>query len=95
VSPFVGRLDDIGEDGMQVVRDIVVAYRAQNVQTKVLAASLRHPMHVTEAALAGADVATLPFTVLEQMYKHPLTDAGIERFMADYRKTQEPQPVRK
>lgn len=95
VSPFVGRLDDIGEDGMQVVRDIVVAYRAQNVQTKVLAASLRHPMHVTEAALAGADVATLPFTVLEQMYKHPLTDAGIERFMADYRKTQEPQPVKR
>ncbi|MDE3193443.1 MAG: fructose-6-phosphate aldolase [Chloroflexota bacterium] len=95
VSPFVGRLDDIGEDGMQVVRDIVVAYRAQNVQTKVLAASLRHPMHVTEAALAGADVATLPFTVLEQMYKHPLTDAGIERFMADYRKTQEPQPAKR
>ncbi|MDE3100761.1 MAG: fructose-6-phosphate aldolase [Chloroflexota bacterium] len=89
VSPFVGRLDDIGEDGMRVVREIVAAYRAQNIQTKVLAASLRHPMHVTEAALAGADISTLPFTVLQQMYKHPLTEAGIERFMADYRKTQE------
>lgn len=95
ISPFVGRMDDIGEDGMQVVRDIVVAYRAQNVKTKVLAASLRHPLHVTQAALAGADVGTMPFKVLEGMYKHPLTDIGIERFMADYRKTQEPQPVRK
>ena len=89
VSPFVGRFDDVGEDGMQVVRDIVRAYRAQNIPTKVLAASLRHPMHVTEAALAGADIGTMPFKVLEQMYKHPLTDLGIERFMADYRKTQE------
>ncbi len=94
VSPFVGRLDDVGEDGMQAVRDIVRAYRAQSIPTKVLAASLRHPMHVTEAALAGADIGTMPFKVLEQMYKHPLTDLGIERFMADYRKTQEPQPVK-
>ncbi len=95
ISPFVGRMDDIGEDGMQVVRDIVQAYRQQNIKTKVLAASLRHPLHVTQAALAGSDIGTMPFTVLEGMYKHPLTDIGIERFMADYRKTQEPQPVKR
>lgn len=84
ISPFVGRLDDIGEDGMQVVRDIVAAYRAQHVPTMVLAASLRHPVHVTQAALAGADIGTMPFKVLESMYKHPLTDLGLERFLADY-----------
>lgn len=95
VSPFVGRFDDIGEDGIQVVRDIVSAYRQQDIKTKVLAASLRHPVHVMQAALAGADIGTMPFKVLESMYKHPLTDSGIERFMADYRKTLEPQPVRK
>ncbi len=95
ISPFVGRLDDIGEDGIALVRDIVTAYRQQGIKTKVLSASLRHPMHVTQSAMAGADIATMPFKVLEQLYKHPLTDAGIERFMADYRKTQEPQPVRK
>jgi transaldolase len=95
ISPFVGRLDDIGEDGMRLVRDIVDAYRQQSIKTKVLAASLRHPLHVTQAALAGADVGTMPFKVLEGMYKHPLTDIGIERFMADYRKTQEPQPVKR
>jgi transaldolase len=96
ISPFVGRLDDIGEDGMRVVRDIVDAYRQQPaIKTKVLAASLREPLHVTQAALAGADIGTMPFKVLEGMYKHPLTDIGIERFMADYRKTQEPQPVRR
>jgi transaldolase len=95
ISPFVGRLDDIGEDGIALVRDIVAAYRQQGIKTKVLSASLRHPMHVTQSALAGADIATMPFKVLEQLYKHPLTDAGIERFMADYRKTQEPQPVKR
>ena len=95
ISPFVGRLDDISEDGMRVVRDIVDAYRQQSIKTKVLAASLRGPLHVTQAALAGADIGTMPFKVLEGMYKHPLTDSGIERFMADYRKTQEPQPVRR
>lgn len=84
ISPFVGRLDDIGEDGMKVVRDIVRAYREQNIKTQVLAASLRHPMHVTEAALAGADVATMPFKVMEAMFKHPLTDAGLERFLKDF-----------
>lgn len=95
ISPFVGRLDDIGEDGMVVVRDIVDAYRQQGITTKVLAASLRHPVHVTQAAFAGADIATMPFKVLRQMYDHPLTDMGVERFMADYRKTQEPQPLKR
>lgn len=95
VSPFVGRFDDIGEDGIQVVRDIVAAYRQQDIKTKVLAASLRHPVHVMQAALAGADIGTMPFKVLESMYKHPLTDSGIERFMADYRKTQEPQAIKR
>ena len=95
ISPFVGRIDDIGEDGIAVVRGIVDAYRQQSIKTKVLAASLRHPMHVTQSALAGADIATMPYKVLEQTYKHPLTDIGIERFMADYRKTQEPQPARR
>lgn len=86
VSPFVGRFDDIGEDGMAVVRDIVLAYRQQDIPTQVLAASLRHPMHVTEAALAGADIGTMPFKVMEAMFKHPLTDRGMESFLADYRK---------
>ncbi len=95
ISPFVGRLDDIGEDGMRLVGEIVDAYRQQSIKTKVLAASLRHPLHVTQAALAGADIGTMPFKVLEGMYKHPLTDIGIERFMSDYRKTQEPQPVKR
>ena len=95
ISPFVGRLDDIGEDGVRLVREIVDTYRQQGIKTKVLAASLRQPLHVTQAAMAGADIGTMPFKVLEGMYKHPLTDAGIERFMADYRKTQEPQPVQR
>ena len=88
VSPFAGRLDDINEDGMLVVRDIVSAYRQQSITTKVLAASLRHPPHVTQAALAGADIGTMPFKVLEQMFKHPLTDAGLKRFRADYEAAQ-------
>ena len=93
VSPFAGRLDDINEDGMAVVKDIVDAYRQQSIPTKVLAASIRTPMHVTQAALAGADIATMPFAVLKQMFNHPLTDAGIKRFLEDYRKTQEAKPV--
>lgn len=88
VSPFVGRLDDISEDGMQVVRDTVQIYRTFGFRTKVLAASMRHPMHVIEAAKAGADIATIPFKVLEQLFKHPLTDSGQERFLADWRKLQ-------
>jgi transaldolase len=94
VSPFEGRIDDINEDGMQVVRDIVSAYRQQNIKTKVLAASLRGPLHVSQAALAGADIGTMPFGVLQSMLKHPLTDAGLKRFKEDYLKSQEAKPAR-
>ena len=88
VSPFVGRLDDIGHDGMQVVRDAVRIVRNYGFETQVLASSLRHPLHVTTAALAGAHVATMPFKVLEQLFKHTLTDVGQERFLADAAKLQ-------
>ena len=94
ISPFVGRIDDINEDGMQVVRDIVSAYRQQNIKTKVLAASLRGPLHVSQAALAGAYIGTMPFGVLQSMFKHPLTDAGLKRFKEDYLKNQEAKPAR-
>jgi len=94
ISPFAGRLDDINEDGMRVVADIVSAYRQQEIKTKVLAASMRHPMHITQAALAGADIATMPFSVLKQLFNHPLTDAGQKKFLEDYRKTQEAKPVK-
>jgi len=93
ISPFAGRLDDINEDGMRTVADIVSAYRQQEIKTKVLAASIRTPMHVTQAALAGADIATMPFAVLKQMFNHPLTDAGQKKFLEDYRKTQEAKPA--
>jgi transaldolase len=86
ISPFVGRLDDISEDGMQVVRDTVEIYSIHGIETLVLAASIRHPVHITEAAKAGADIATVPFKVLEQATKHPLTDKGIENFLKDWRK---------
>ncbi len=88
VSPFVGRLDDIGHDGMQVVRDAVQMVRTYGFSTQVLAASLRHPLHVTAAALAGAHIATMPFKVLEQLFKHALTDVGQARFLADAAKLQ-------
>lgn len=93
VSPFVGRLDDINEEGMDLVRDIVFAYRVQNIKTLVLAASLRGPQHVSQAALAGADIGTMPFSVLRAMFMHPLTDAGLKRFKEDYRKSQEAKPA--
>ena len=93
VSPFVGRLDDINQDGIQLIREVVDAYRQQSIKTKVLSASLRNPIHVQDSALAGADIATMPFKVMESLVKHPLTDQGVERFLADYRKTQEPKPV--
>ena len=93
ISPFAGRLDDINEDGMRVVADIVAAYRQQEIKTKVLAASIRNPMHVTQASLAGADIATMPFSVLKQLFNHPLTDAGQKKFLEDYRKTQEAKPA--
>jgi transaldolase len=85
VSPFLGRLDDVGADGMGVLRDICELYAVQGYTTNVLAASLRHPMHVVEAALAGTDVATMPYDVFTKLVKHPLTDVGLEKFLADWR----------
>ena len=93
ISPFAGRLDDINEDGMRLVADIVSAYRQQEIKTKVLAASIRNPMHVTQAALAGADIGTMPFAVLKMLFNHPLTEAGQKKFLEDYRKTQEAKPA--
>ena len=88
VSPFVGRLDDVGEDGMALVRDIRTIYdNYPHYGTEILAASLRNPWHVTEAALAGADVATIPPSVLKQLVNHPLTDKGLAQFVADWKKT--------
>ena len=83
VSPFVGRLDDIGNEGMEVVRDMVEIFERYGLETRVIAASIRNTMHVTQAAKAGADIATVPFTVLSQMVKHNLTDAGMKRFLED------------
>lgn len=84
VSPFVGRLDDISSDGMGLIRDIKTIYANYPFSTQILVASVRHPLHVVEAARLGADVATLPFAVLEALVKHPLTDAGLERFLKDW-----------
>ena len=86
VSPFLGRLDDVAGDGMGMLRTICEIYAVQGYQTNVLAASLRHPMHVVDAALAGADIATMPYDVFEKLVKHPLTDAGLEKFLADWKK---------
>ena len=84
VSPFVGRMDDIGNNGMDVVRDIVDIFRIHGIASEVIAASIRHPMHVSEAALAGAHIATVPYKVLLAMIKHPMTHLGIERFLKDW-----------
>ena len=84
VSPFLGRSDDVGADGMGVLHDICDIYAVQGYQTNVLAASLRHPMHVVEAARAGADIATMPYDVFTKLVKHPLTDRGLETFSADW-----------
>lgn len=86
VSPFAGRLDDIGHDGIGLISEIVDIFAGYGIDAAVIAASIRHPAHVLAAAQAGADIATIPLKVLEAMLKHPLTDAGIERFLADYRK---------
>jgi transaldolase len=91
VSPFIGRLDDINQPGIQLIRDVVEAYRQQGIKTKVLSASLRNTIHVQDSAIAGADIGTMPFKVLEGMVKHPLTDAGLEKFLADFRATQDPK----
>ena len=86
VSPFVGRLDDIGATGMDLIRQIVAIYENYDFETQVLAASLRGPLHVVDAALAGAHIGTLPFKVLDSLFNHPLTDKGLEQFLKDYNK---------
>ncbi|MCD7835854.1 MAG: fructose-6-phosphate aldolase [Lachnospiraceae bacterium] len=85
VSPFLGRLDDISQRGVDLIREISDIFAVSDIETEIIAASVRNPIHVTDCALAGADIATVPFKVIEQMLHHPLTDAGIEKFQADYR----------
>ncbi len=88
ISPFLGRLDDIGQTGVELVRDIVDVIAIHDLDSEVIAASIRHPEHVPAVALAGAHIATIPFKVLEQMFNHPLTDRGIEKFLSDWEKAQ-------
>lgn len=88
ISPFIGRVDDIGVDGMQLIHEISAIYKQGDIQTKILSASIRTPRHIVASAIAGADIATCPFNVLQQSMKHPLTDAGIERFLADWNSRQ-------
>lgn len=86
ISPFVGRLDDISQRGMDLIREIKTIYKNYEFKTKIIVASVRNPLHVVDAALLGADVATVPFAVIEQLIKHPLTDIGIQRFLEDHKK---------
>lgn len=86
ISPFVGRLDDISTDGMQLIEDIITIYDTYGFETEVLAASIRHPMHVVQCAKLGADVATMPLSVIEALLKHPLTDSGLKKFLEDWNK---------
>ncbi|MDD5038181.1 MAG: transaldolase family protein, partial [Dehalococcoidales bacterium] len=90
VSPFVGRLDDIGSDGMKLVEDIVEVFKKYQILTEVIAASIRHPQHCVAAAKAGAHIATIPYSVLMQMINHPLTDIGISRFLSDWQRASPP-----
>jgi len=85
-SPFIGRLDDISQDGMELIADLVTIYANYGFKTEVLAASIRHPIHVVQAAKLGAHVATIPFSVIDQLVKHPLTDSGLQKFLADWQK---------
>ena len=85
ISPFIGRLDDLSQNGMDLIADIVQIYGNYGFQTQVLAASIRHPMHIVDSALAGADVATVPFKVFQKIVKHPLTDRGLDDFLADWK----------
>ena len=85
VSPFLGRLDDISMPGIDLINEITEIFMMHDIQTEIIAASIRNPIHVTDCALAGADIATVPYKVIVQMTKHPLTDAGIEKFQADYK----------
>ena len=87
-SPFVGRLDDVGQDGMELISEITDIYSNYGYETEVLVASVRHPIHLVQAARMGADVATMPFKVIEQLVKHPLTDVGLKKFLEDWEKTQ-------
>ncbi|MFC1558145.1 fructose-6-phosphate aldolase [candidate division KSB1 bacterium] len=86
VSPFIGRLDDISQIGMDIIRDIVEIYENYDIETEVITASVRSPLHVVDAALAGSHIATVPFAVIEKLFKHPLTDAGIQQFLEDWKK---------
>jgi len=86
VSPFIGRLDDVSTDGMELISNIVTMYQNYGYDTEVLVASVRHPLHVVEAALIGADIITMPYNVIEKLIRHPLTDIGLEKFIADYKK---------
>lgn len=88
VSPFLGRLDEIGHDGMEVVGQLVEIFRLHDIETEVIAASIRHPLHVTAAAQAGAHIATMPFAVMRKLVDHPLRDIGLERFLEDWRRLQ-------
>ena len=85
MSPFLGRLDDISQPGIQLIEDIVGIFSNYDIQTEIICASVRNPIHITDCALAGADIATVPYNVIVQMTKHPLTDAGIEKFQKDYK----------
>ena len=88
VSPFLGRLDDIGQEGMQLVATVAEIFEVHDIKTEIIAASIRHPLHVTDAALNGAHIATIPYNVLASLVHHPLTDKGIEQFLADWEKQQ-------
>jgi transaldolase len=88
ISPFIGRLDDVSTNGMDLIRQIVTIYRNYQYDTQVLVASVRHPLHVVEAAMIGADICTIPFKVIEQLIKHPLTDLGLQKFLEDWNKSQ-------
>jgi transaldolase len=87
VSPFIGRLDDVSEDGMGLIEEIAVIFENYGFETEIIVASVRHPRHVVEAALLGASIATIPYAVMEKLARHPLTDAGIERFLSDWKRT--------
>ena len=90
VSPFIGRLDDISSDGMALIRQIVTIFKNYQFKTQVLVASVRHPQHVVEAALAGGDISTMPYSVFQSLFKHPLTDIGLKKFLADWNAQRKP-----
>ncbi len=94
ISPFVGRLDDISHNGMEIVGQIVTIYHNYGYDTQVLVASVRHPLHVIEAAMMGADICTMPFKVIEQLIKHPLTDIGLEKFLSDWKSKMAPEATK-